>query len=46
MQSSGKTGRLGLISVPGAEAPFSVVLPFKPEKLSLNENEDILAEIK
>ncbi len=46
MQSSGKTGRLGLISVTGAETPFSVVLPFKPEKLSLNENEDVLAEIK
>jgi hypothetical protein len=43
---SGKSVHLGFISVSGAETPFSAVLPFKPEKLSLNENEDILAEIK
>jgi hypothetical protein len=43
---SGKYVHLGFISVSGAETPFSAVLPLKPEKLSLNENEDVLAEIK
>jgi hypothetical protein len=46
VQVSGKTVQLGFIKVSGPETPFSAVLPFKPEKLSLNENEDILADIK
>lgn len=44
--ASGKPVQLGFISVSGSETPFSAVLSFKPEELSLNENEDILAEIK
>jgi len=46
--TSGKgTGRLGLLSV-GAKrvTPFQAVVGFKPDKVSLNANEDILAEIK
>jgi len=43
---SGKPVQVGFIAVSGSETPFSAVLPFKPEKLSLNENEDILADIK
>jgi aminopeptidase N len=45
-QSSGRTVRLGWLRAAGPETPFEFVIPLKPEKLSLNENEDILADIK
>ncbi len=38
--------RLGFITATQAQTPFDVTLPFKPEKLSLNDFEDILADIK
>jgi hypothetical protein len=38
--------RVGFINAIQAQTPFDFVLPFKPEKLSLNDNEDILADIK
>lgn len=45
IHSSGRTVRLGWITVRGAETPFDAILPTKPDKLSINENEEILAEI-
>lgn len=45
-QYSGRTTPLGWISVSQAETPFEFLLPMKPEKLSLNDKEDLLAEIK
>jgi len=38
--------RLGFVNAVRAQTPFDLVLPFKPEKLSLNDHEDILAVIK
>ncbi len=38
--------RLGFVDAVRAQTPFEMVLPFKPEKLSLNDHEDILANIK
>ncbi len=42
----GKVTRLGWITVSSKDTPFDFVLPAKPEKLLLNQNEDTLAEIK
>lgn len=38
--------RIGFLPATKAENPFEFALPIKPEKLSLNYNEDILADIK
>jgi aminopeptidase N len=38
--------RLGFLTATKPQAPFDFLLPFKPEKISLNDNEDILADIK
>ncbi|MBI3404541.1 MAG: hypothetical protein HY046_03680, partial [Acidobacteria bacterium] len=46
MVQGGRNLRLGWISAKSANEPFEFVLPMKPEKLILNANEDILAEIK
>ncbi len=46
MQSGGKTIRLGGISVSAKATPFEALLPIKPEKLLLNANEDVLADVK
>jgi hypothetical protein len=40
------TGRLGFVNATKPTAEFNVQLKFKPDKLSLNDFEDILAEIK
>ena len=40
---SGKKGRLGFIQVVGKQTPFDVTLPFRPEKISINDFYDVLA---
>jgi hypothetical protein len=40
------TGRLGFVNATQPTAEFNVALKFKPDKLSLNDFEDMLAEIK
>jgi len=44
--SNGKIARLGVISAVARSTPFSITLPVKPEKVTLNLYEDTLAEIK
>jgi hypothetical protein len=46
--SSGRSIRLGWVKVSGQESTFQFTMPMpsKPEKITLNENEDILADIK
>ncbi len=46
LHRGGGVVRLGFVNAATPQTPFDLVLPFKPEKLSLNENEDILADIK
>ncbi len=38
--------RMGFIMALDRVSPFELTLPFDPEKLSLNYNDDILADIK
>ena len=42
----GQTGRLGWVKVRANTAPFQLMLGFQPDKVSLNDNAEILAEIK
>ncbi|MFZ0923943.1 MAG: M1 family aminopeptidase, partial [Candidatus Acidiferrales bacterium] len=42
----GKDIRLGLLTITAATAPFKIMLPVKPDKVSLNDGAEILAEIK
>ncbi len=46
LHQSGKVLRLGFLTVGQKETPFEVALPFKPDKVSLNDYEDTLAEIR
>ncbi len=47
IHTGGKTLRLGWIGVTEAgKTPFAVTLPIQPEGLSLNDNHDILADVK
>ena len=46
LHQSGKSGRIGWIRITGTTNPFSVPLGFKPDKVSLNDNAEMLAEIK
>jgi len=46
LHSSGRAARIGLIRVSDQESPFDFALPVKPEKISLNHNEDTLADIQ
>jgi aminopeptidase N len=46
LHMGGKSGRLGWVEIVGKSTPFKVVLGFKPDKVSLNDNSEILAEIK
>jgi len=46
MVKDGRTQRLALLSIRNRTESFDLVLPVKPEKLLLNANEDILADIK
>lgn len=45
VHSSGRSVRLGWLTVRAAETPFDAILPMKPDKLSIKDNEEILAEI-
>ncbi|MBI3696835.1 MAG: hypothetical protein HY238_18615 [Acidobacteria bacterium] len=45
-RSSGSLAPLGWIAVSREETPLEFMLPMKPEKLSLNDSEDLLAEVK
>ena len=42
----GKGGRIGWIGVRNKSTPFQVTLGFKPDKVSLNDNSEILAQMK
>jgi Peptidase family M1 domain len=42
----GKDIRLGLLTITAATAPFKIMLPVKPDKVSLNDNSEMLVEIK
>ncbi len=46
MHPGGRTVRLGFISAGGKNTPFDFLLPFQPGQLTINDNEDILAEVK
>jgi hypothetical protein len=41
-----ETRRIGMIEAREALNPFELVLPFNPEKVSINDNLDTLAEVK
>ena len=45
-QSGGKTLRIGWFRADRPESSFNFLLPFTPNKMMLNANEEILAEIK
>ena len=40
------TMRIGFITALKTDTPFDLTLAFRPEKLSVNDNDDILADIK
>ena len=46
MHAGGRTLRLGFITARGRETPFDFLLPMQPGQLTINDNEDILAEVK
>jgi hypothetical protein len=47
VHTEGRAVRLGAFRVARVgENPFEFVLPFKPEKISVNQNEDTLAKFK
>jgi len=46
LHRGGEVRRLGFVAAVKKQTPFEFVLPLKPEKLSLNDNDDILADIK
>ncbi len=47
IHTGGKTFRLGWIGIgTKGETPFAVTLPMQPDGLSLNDNHDILADVK
>lgn len=41
-----KGGRIGWIGVKSKSTPFQVTLGFKPDKVSINDNSEILAQMK
>ena len=46
IQQGGRTFRAGWINVRQPETTFNFVLPVRPDKMILNANEDILADVK
>ncbi|HET6199560.1 MAG TPA: hypothetical protein VFD93_04415, partial [Candidatus Acidoferrales bacterium] len=42
----GKAGIIGWVKIGKPTTPLRIALPFQPDKLSLNDNGEILAEIK
>ncbi len=43
---NGRTVRLGFITAQGKNTPFDFLLPMQPGQLTINDNEDLLAEVK
>lgn len=46
VHTQGKDVRVGWVRTAGQTTPFKFLLPLKPDKISLNDNSEILAEIK
>jgi hypothetical protein len=46
LHAGGKSARGLWLRATGPQTPFEIFMPFKPDSLSLNDNEDILAEVK
>lgn len=46
INAAGRTGAIGWVRVTGPESVFPFVLPVKPDRFSLNNNEEILADVK
>jgi len=46
VETEGRTIRLGFVRALKDTTTFEVQLPYKPDKVLLNHNEDIFAEIK
>ncbi len=43
---NGKPSRIGLLRVSQADDPLDITLPYNPGKVQLNNDEELLAEIK
>jgi hypothetical protein len=43
---NGKSSRIGLLRVTQADVPLDITLPYNPGKVQLNNDEELLAEIK
>lgn len=41
-----KTFRIGWLRTAGKSTPINFALPFKPDKVDLNEDEDMIAVVK
>jgi hypothetical protein len=46
LTASGRTAAIGWTRVAGTESSFAFILPMKPDKIALNQNEEILADVK
>ncbi len=46
LRANGKSGRVGWMRITGKTTPFKIVLGFQPDKVSLNDSAEILAEVK
>lgn len=46
LRVKGQVARVGWLRVAGKTTPFRLTLGFQPEKMSLNDNAEILAEVK
>jgi len=46
LHAGGRTTRLGFITARENKTSFDFLLPMQPERLTINDNEDILAEVK
>jgi Peptidase family M1 domain len=44
--TGGKTIRIGWLRTSGKQTPIDTTLPIKPDKITLNDNQDILTDIK
>ncbi|HEX2710990.1 MAG TPA: M1 family aminopeptidase, partial [Candidatus Acidoferrales bacterium] len=46
MHANNRTMRLGFVTAQGENTPFDFLLPMQPGQLTINDNEDLLAEVK
>jgi hypothetical protein len=46
VHAGGKSSRAAWLRATGPETPFEIFMPFKPDSFSINDGEEILAEIK